>query len=277
MISVDPKPSVDQLAEAYRETYRKDVQEYPSDYYVAFMDKRAVAQRAFVSTHLQIDNTSRVLDIGCSAGSLLLSFRNVTSNLEGYEPDVLMASVAHDRLPNSARILNELCDPAILPANTYDLITLSHVFEHVLDPVIFLGHLLRATRPGGLVFIEVPNESISEVKRQVRAPFRGKLHLSYFSPQTLERCGKAAGGATVKLSAYGPRASEFSLVPNEMLRPRVKLAMLARAHNRVRHALPMSRNPRWIGSIDLSEHLETDNGTDGIWIRALFSRNGSSK
>ena len=101
---------------------------------------------------------------------------------------------------------------------------MSHVFEHVLDPVIFLGHLLRATRPGGLVFIEVPNESISEVKRQVRAPFRGKLHLSYFSPLTLERCAKAAGGGTVKLSAYGPRASEFSLVPNEMLRPRVKLA-----------------------------------------------------
>lgn len=277
MISVDPEPSFDQLAKLYHEAYRKDVQEYPSDNYVAFMDKRAIAQRAFVSNHLHIDSTSRVLDIGCSAGSLLLSFGSVTSNLEGYEPDVMMAGVARNRLPNSARIVNELCDPAVLPAETYDLITLSHVFEHVLDPIVFLGHLLRAIRPGGLVFIEVPNESVSEVKRQVRAPFRGKLHLSYFNPQTLERCAKAAGGATVKLSAYGPRATEFSLVPHEMLRPRAKLALLARAQDRVRRALPMSHNPSWIGSIDLCEYLGTDNGSDGIWIRALFSRNGRSE
>ena len=170
MIAVDPRPSVDQLAKRYRETYRTDVHEYPTDAYLAFMDRRAIAQRAFISTHSRFDNTSRVLDIGCSAGSLLLSFGDGTPNLDGFEPDVMMARIARDRLPPSARIFNELCDPAVLPAETYDLITLSHVFEHVLDPVGFLGHLLRAARPDGLVFIEVPNESVSEVKRQVRVP-----------------------------------------------------------------------------------------------------------
>ena len=277
MIFVNPRPSVDQLAERYRETYRRDFQQYPSGEYLAFMDKRAVAQRAFILTHLQVDSTSRVLDIGCAAGSLLLSFSDMTANLEGYEPDVMMANLARDRLPVSARIFNELCDPAVLPAETYDLITLSHVFEHVLDPVVFLGHLLRMTRPGGFVFIEVPNESISEVERQVRAPFRTKLHLSYFNPRSLSSCATAAGGTTVKMSAYGPRASQFSLVPNEMLRARANRALLARAYNRVQIALGVSRNPKWIGSVDLGEYLEIDNGSDGIWIRALFSKNGTLK
>jgi 2-polyprenyl-3-methyl-5-hydroxy-6-metoxy-1,4-benzoquinol methylase len=277
MIAVDPRPSVDQLAERYRETYRTDVHEYPTDAYLAFMDRRAVAQRAFISTHSRFDNTSRVLDIGCSAGSLLLSFGDGTPNLDGFEPDVMMARIARDRLPPSARIFNELCDPAVLPPETYDLITLSHVFEHVLDPVVFLGHLLRATRPDGLVFIEVPNESVSEVKRQVRAPFRGKLHLSYFNPQTLGRCAIASGGTIRKISTYGPRASEFSLVPNEMLRPRGKTTLLTRAYHQVQRALSVPRGPRWIGSVDVGEYLETNNGADGIWIRALFSKDNAFK
>ena len=160
--------------------------------------------------------------------------------------------------------------PRRLPAEHYDLITLSHVFEHVLDPVVFLGHLLRATRPNGLVFIEVPNESITEVKRQIRAPFRGKLHLSYFNPKTLGCCATAAGGTIVKMSTYGPRASQCSLVPNEMLRPRAKRPLVTRAYHRVRQVLSVNRSPSWIGSVDLGKQLGIDNGSDGIWIRALF-------
>lgn len=277
MIAVDPRPSFDQLAERYREAYRKDVQEYPTDGYLDFMDKRAYAQKSFMSSHLRVGNTSRVLDIGCSAGSLLLAFGDMTSHLDGFEPDVMMATMARDRLPNSARIFNELCDPAVLPAEHYDLITLSHVFEHVLDPVVFLGHLLRATRPNGLVFVEVPNESVTEVKRQVRAPFRGKLHLSYFNPKTLGRCAALAGGTVVKMSTYGPRASQFSLVPNEMLQPRTKRPLVTRAYHRVRQVLSVECSRRWIGSVDLGKHLGIDNGSDGIWIRALFANKGESK
>jgi SAM-dependent methyltransferase len=241
------------------------------------MDKRAIAQRSFITTHLQVTNTSTLLDIGCSAGSLLLAFGDRTSNLDGFEPDVTMAGLARDRLPTTARVFNKLCDPAVLPAETYDLITLSHVFEHVLDPVVFLGHLFRAIHPDGFVFIEVPNESVSEVKRQVRAPFRGKLHLSYFNPQTLSRCATAAGGTIAKISTCGPRASEFSLVPNEMLRPRARRSIMTKAYDRVQRALSVAPSPRWIGSIDLGEYMGTDTGSDGIWIRALFSKNGESK
>jgi 2-polyprenyl-3-methyl-5-hydroxy-6-metoxy-1,4-benzoquinol methylase len=272
MISVDPRPSVDQLAERYRETYRKDAQEYPTEGYFAFMDKRATAQRAFILPHLPIDDTLSVLDIGCSAGSLLSSFGDMTSNLEGYEPDVMMASVARDRLPTSVRIFNELCDPAVLPSDTYDLITLSHVFEHVLEPVEFLRHLLRATRRNGLVFIEVPNEPTSEVMRQVRAPFRSKLHLSYFNPQTLERCAARSGGTAVKIATYGPSAGRFSLVPEEMLRRPAKRTLVTRAYNRIHRTLLPAHRPRWIGSVDLGEYVEKENPSGGVWIRALFSK-----
>jgi SAM-dependent methyltransferase len=272
MISIDPRPSLDHLAELYPETYRKAVAEYPSEAYLAFIDKRAAAQRAFILSHLQVDGASRVLDIGCSAGSLLAAFGADTPNLDGYEPDVMMAGLARARVPASARIVNELCDPAALPGDAYDLITLSHVFEHVLDPVDFLRHLLRATRPNGLVFIEVPNESISEVMRQVRAPFRGKLHLSYFNPDTLGRCAARSGGTTVKLSTYGPSSRRFSLVPEEMLWQRAERAFLARACNRLQRALLPPRGRRWIGSVDLGEYMGKENPSDGVWIRALFSK-----
>ena len=94
MIAVDPRPSFDQLAERYRETYRKDVQEYPTDGYLAIHGQESIAQRAFISSHLRVGNTTRVLDIGCSAGSLLLAFGETTSHLDGFEPDVMMATIA---------------------------------------------------------------------------------------------------------------------------------------------------------------------------------------
>lgn len=272
MISIDPMPSFDRLAELYPETYRKDVSEEPSEGYFSFMDRRAIAQKAFISTHLKIDDASRVLDIGCSAGSLLRSFAADTPNLDGYEPDLTMAGVARSRLPDSARVFNCLCDPATLPADTYDLISLSHVFEHVLDPANFLRGLLRATRPNGVVFIEVPNESVTEVMRQVRAPFRGKLHLSYFNLDSLGRCATRAGGTTVKMSTYGPSSRRYSLVPEEMLRKRAEPTLLVRARDRLERVLMVPRTRRWIGSIDISEYLGKENRSGGIWIRALISR-----
>jgi SAM-dependent methyltransferase len=272
MVSIDPQPSIDELAELYPESYRMELGQKPSDAYLAFMDKRATAQKAFISTHLQLDSESRVLDIGCSAGSFLLGFSADTPNLEGYEPDVVMAGLARDRLPASAQVFNELCDPATLPSARYDLIALSHVFEHLIDPVGFLGHLLRATRPGGLVFIEVPNEPVSEVMRQVRAPYRGKLHLSFFNPDSLRRCAERSDGTVVKIASYGPTAGRFSLVPEEMLQPWATRTLLTRVASKVKKALLPSLSPKWIGSVDLGEYLGKEDRAGGVWIRALFSR-----
>jgi SAM-dependent methyltransferase len=271
MISIDPQPSFDELAELYPETYRKNVQEQPSADYFAFMDKRAAAQRAFISSHFRVDRESKVLDIGCAAGSLLAAFAADTPNLEGYEPDILMAAAARDRLPASARIHNELCDPATLPSETYDLITLSHIFEHVLDPVGFLRHLLRVIRPEGLVFIEVPNESVSEVMRQVRAAYRGKLHLSYFNPTSLGHCAARSGGRAMRISTFGPSSRRYSLVPPEMLR-RGGGSLLTRAADRVRRTLPHPFRPKWVGNVDLAAYLAKEDSASGVWIRALFSR-----
>jgi SAM-dependent methyltransferase len=272
MISIDPQPSFDELADLYPKTYRMEIGEKPGDGYLAFTDKRGAAQKAFISTHLQLESGSRVLDVGCSAGSFLAAFSAETPNLEGYEPDVVMAGVARDRLPASARILNELCDPATLPSDTYDIIALSHVFEHVIDPVEFLRHLLRATRPGGVVFIEVPNESVSEVMRQVRAPYRGKLHLSFFNPDSLSRCAKRSGGTVVKIASYGPTAGRFSLVSEEMLRPWARRTLLTRVASKVQRTLLPSLSPRWIGSVEMTEYMGKENRAGGVWIRALFSR-----
>jgi SAM-dependent methyltransferase len=47
-----------------------------------------------------------------------------------------------------------------VPDNTYEVVTLLHVFEHFRDPLAALQELKRVLKPGGLVVIETVNYSL---------------------------------------------------------------------------------------------------------------------
>jgi len=47
---------------------------------------------------------------------------------------------------------------ASLADDTADLTVLSHVIEHMLDPVAFFAETARITKPGGLLWVEAPSE-----------------------------------------------------------------------------------------------------------------------
>ena len=269
MTGIDPLPTVDELARRYREEYRITNGEVASPAYFEFMDRRAEAQKEFVFQKFPPNGRPpRVLDIGCSAGSLLLALSERTTSLTGYEPDVNMAETARRRLP-SANIVTALCEPDQLQANSFDVITLSHVLEHVIDPVSYLRQLLRILSPNGMVFVEVPHEPLEEVLRIVNARFRSKLHLTYFTPDLLSRCIEAAGARAIKIKTFGPRVCEFSIVPEYLQ----KLGLVQRARRkatRIAKTLGVlaERHP-----VDVKSTLNRESGNRGVFIRTLIVPN----
>lgn len=97
---------------------------------------------------------AHILDYGCGSGEYLLKMQPLGYMLTGaeYDPQVLA---------NLAEFGIEIVDVAKIGENCwlerFDHITLSHVLEHVPEPVALLQRLHRALNPGGTLFLEVPN------------------------------------------------------------------------------------------------------------------------
>lgn len=97
-----------------------------------------------------------MLDIGCGNGQRLLELeRYGCSELFGMEPTVGSAEQA--RRAMRADIRTAYLDEAGLPDGHYSLEILNQVLEHVPSPKSTLQSINRLLRPGGSLYLTVPN------------------------------------------------------------------------------------------------------------------------
>jgi SAM-dependent methyltransferase len=116
-----------------------------------------------------------LVEIGCGDGALLQELTSLASTLDGFELSPKAAGFARDR--GIARRV-EAFDGEHVPAadDAYDLAVLSHVIEHVPDPVPLLK---EAARLAPHVLVEVPLEDNRSARRPTKrrlAKESGHLH-----------------------------------------------------------------------------------------------------
>jgi predicted SAM-dependent methyltransferase len=86
--------------------------------------------------------------------------------------------------------------------NSFDVITLWHVIEHVKNPLEVLKKVYSLSKPGAVVFVATPSldKHVSRIIYRLKSnkpyPFyspKGEQHLFHFTEYTLERIIKKAG------------------------------------------------------------------------------------
>lgn len=99
----------------------------------------------------------RALDVGCGSGELLAALGAAGWAAEGVDMDAAAAHLAHRRtgLPVQAGDFRFLP----LPAASFSLVVLNHVFEHLSDPVVTLRSLSRLLEPSGRLVLVFPNSA----------------------------------------------------------------------------------------------------------------------
>lgn len=179
MVFVNPRPAPQEIAAFYpREFY--DVDTTPEQ---LLADKRATleARAALIGNA----TPGRLLDIGCQKGEFLYWMKKLGWEVQGVEfsqtpPNVFQLPIHYGRL-ESANFLPQ----------SFDVITMWAVLEHVHDPVHTLTRLALLLRPGGRAFVLVTNfRSLpARIMRHDDVP----RHLLMFTPATLSRAAAAAG------------------------------------------------------------------------------------
>lgn len=268
-----PVPDAQALAQVYRVEYRSRYQgQFPQAYF-QYKDLRGKAQMAFINKHTNLLARAqlRMLDIGCAAGSLLwaMSQLMLQAHLTGYEPDPAMIEFARQRLPSDAELYAESFTAERLGNEKFDLISASHLLEHIAEPIQFLQELWRVAAPRAILFVEVPYETAISVKALVMAKHRGLMHLVFFNERTLSKLLARTGWNIKHTSRFGPSTKSFSSVPSQNGSRRHRWV------HKSQQALMRLVRPNWqpaAKTFDWGFEYGNENPQKGIWLRVVAEK-----
>jgi 2-polyprenyl-3-methyl-5-hydroxy-6-metoxy-1,4-benzoquinol methylase len=144
----------------------------------------------------------RLLDVGCSIGLFLDVAR--ARGFEGVGIEFGERALRHARGELGLEVLDVPLAEAGFDAESFDVVTVLSVLEHTNDPRAMLREVARVLKPGGALYVIVPNlESLAcRVLHERAATFDGRNHLVYFSPRTLEDALGREGFAARHVSTH---------------------------------------------------------------------------
>jgi len=203
MIYVDPMP-----ADALLQAHYQNPAYFSGDEslgYLSYADMhKALTPHFKRRLHLinhYFPRRGRLLDYGCADGYFLTIAQKEKWQISGVELARGMAHQAEQVLgipiPNS---LDELSK------NTFEVVTLWEVIEHLSQPVNQLQRLRNCLRPGGLLMLSTPNTGHWQAVREPEAwvGYRPPSHLLFFTSSTLEQLLKQAGFERIAIKKTSP-------------------------------------------------------------------------
>ncbi len=135
----------------------------------------------------------RMLDFGCGNGEFIKLAQEFGWDTKGYDMDSHAVQQANKADLHAVQGgINELASE---DSSSYDLITLSHVIEHVYDAADLINECMRLLKPGGRLWIETPSSKSIGLKiygkywRGLEPP----RHLKVFSHKSLSFILSEAG------------------------------------------------------------------------------------
>jgi len=177
---------------------------YDEEYYKIWHDKQHIQRvklwRRRLKTVKKFCKSGKLLDVGTGDGLFLKVAK--TANFDVYGTEISTAAVRAAKSLYDLDIHLIKIENADLEGNSFDVITIWHVIEHVTNPLEVLKKVYSLSKPGAVVFVATPNfdkylsRIIYRLKNNKPYPFyssKGEQHVFHFTGYTLEKVIKKAG------------------------------------------------------------------------------------
>lgn len=183
-----------------------------------------------------VEGKGRALDVGCAAGFFLKVLQDHGWEVAGVELSPEIARHARESFGFDQIHVGELATAPYAP-ESFDLITMWDVVEHVPEPEPFLAHAVRLLKPDGCLILETQNVDSGFAKRL--GPkwhhYKHLEHLYHFNPATIKlllaRVGleivhatSKYGGKHVSVGFIRERATRLHPAMRVLLLPLVPLS-----------------------------------------------------
>jgi len=136
--------------------------------------------------------TNRLLDVGCGSGHFA-SLAATSWSVVALESDEHLCSVA--RQEGSFEVLRATAEALPARAESFDVVALWDVLDHLESPMLALQEAHRVLRPGGLVHLRVRNGRVHHFMKRTRLipNSMSVLHNILFSTANLKTALQSAG------------------------------------------------------------------------------------
>lgn len=176
------------------------------------MGYEAAEKAEFREAAREIGPNDKVLDVGCGTGNFSERcpgiYRGIDTNSTAVEDGVRVG-----RNVNCAYVEEE-------QPNSYDVVTLFQVLEHVDDPVSFLQACVSCLRPGGCLIVSTPNMNgiMGWVSNDIlNYP---PHHMSWWSPSSLQTIVRGIGCEPTRIWEQPLQPTHFQTALNALIWPR---------------------------------------------------------
>ncbi|BAO75560.1 SAM-dependent methyltransferases [Winogradskyella sp. PG-2] len=191
MLETFPQPEVDKLSDYYE-----------SEDYISHTDtKRNLLEHVYHSIRkislkrkLKLINSfnsesKNLLDIGCGTGDFLETALKSNWNITGVEPNAQARQIANSKTNNSVFEIEHLNKQEL---NSFDVITLWHVLEHLPNLEMHLALFKSLLKPSGTLVIAVPNFKSYDAEhyKNYWAAYDVPRHLWHFSRTSISKLYK---------------------------------------------------------------------------------------
>jgi 2-polyprenyl-3-methyl-5-hydroxy-6-metoxy-1,4-benzoquinol methylase len=201
LVFLHPRPSEKEIAELYDESYFHGRGFDAGVNYVSGLKKREqwdIILNNRLSRIEQMADKGVILDIGCGLGELLNVAKDRGWCAQGVELSEFAFKMAKKTF--GLKVFNGTFEQADFSGNSFDVITMIEVIEHLPDPMKTLKECHRVLKTNGIIIVQTGDVSSYYARISGnRWPYFLAGHLFYFSKKTIRKMLEKTGFEIIKI------------------------------------------------------------------------------
>jgi 2-polyprenyl-3-methyl-5-hydroxy-6-metoxy-1,4-benzoquinol methylase len=202
LVCLHPKPTTQTLTKNYEDYLSVQPKEISN---WELMIRPVVTRSADLIESRSRTARGKLLDIGCGYGFFLQEMKSRGWQVNGIEISQTGRQYAKSRW--GIEVFSEPLENLQFPENSFDVVTLFYVIEHLLEPLSLMKAVNRILKPNGLVLLRWPHSTpivklLGSLSRKLDL-YHTPYHIYDFSPKTIERLLNQTGFSRVKTLIAG--------------------------------------------------------------------------